>query len=68
MKISQMAKETLKKGGVVIIWCVDCSQSENSFVCFDSTNNKSALWIRTRSFKLKGEIRIATPPHVITSN
>ena len=36
MKISQVAKETLKKGGIVIIWCVNCSQSEKPFICSDS--------------------------------
>ena len=56
MKISQVAKETLKKGGVVNIWCVDCSQSEKSSICFNITNDNSALRIRIRSFKLKGEI------------
>ena len=56
MKISQVAKETLKKGGVVIIWCVDCGQSEKPSICFNITNDKSALGIRIQSFKLKGEI------------
>ena len=60
MKISQVAKETLKKGGVVIICCIDCSQSEKSSICFNITNDKSALRIRIRSFKLKGEIIVKT--------
>ena len=57
MKISQVAKEALENGGVVIIWCVDCSQSEKPFICFDITSDISArfgVWIR--SFKLKGEV------------
>ena len=56
MKISQVAKETLKKSEIVIIWCVNCSQSEKPFICFNITNNKSAFRIRIRSLKLKGEI------------
>ena len=56
MKILQVAKETLKKGGFVIIRCVDCGQSKKPSICFDITNDKSALGIRIRSFKLKGEI------------
>ena len=45
MKILHVAKETLKKVWVVIVWCVDCDQSEKLIICFDITNNKSALGI-----------------------
>ena len=64
MKISQVAKETLKKGGVVIIRCVDCGQSEKPSICFIITNDKSALRIRIRSFKLKGKIMHQSIPVV----
>ena len=67
MKISQVAKETLKKGGIVIIWCVNCSQSEKPFICFNITNNKSAFRIRIRSLKLKGEI-VKDPDVTISLN
>ena len=67
MKIWQVAKETLKKGGVIIIWCVDCGQSEKPSICFNNRKLMINLPLGSEydpsSWKAKLLLKkIATPP------